>query len=390
MNICEFDECTGCGVCVDICNKDAVEMIKDKHGFLRPIINVDKCISCGACQKKCPANCTVDKSSEPKEIYYAWNKNKRTKELSTSGGVFPVFAKKIIDEGGAVAGVKWNNSFQTEYELIQSIDKLHTLYGSKYVQSHTNSIYSKVKQCLENGRKVLFAGTPCQNHALKSYLGKDYAGFFTIDLVCHGVPSEDVLKRYLLERSKGNLTNIKQIRLRHKRPYWDLCYVTIDFKKGTQYSVHTINDSYFNLFNVGYSLRKSCTQCKYTNIKRCGDITLADFWGFRARNFKSSQFLKGVSLVMINSKKGKELFERINNELIFGPATKDEALLSNKSLKEPYCLPSERLDAFWKDFENGMSVDNLQEKYTKNVFTIPRMLKLRRLYQQYGWIIKKK
>ncbi|MBM6840756.1 Coenzyme F420 hydrogenase/dehydrogenase, beta subunit C-terminal domain [[Clostridium] spiroforme] len=389
MNICEYTECTGCGMCVNCCSVNAIQMKKDKYGFYYPEIDNKKCINCGMCIKKCPSNNSDIKGNEQIEFYSAWNKNKTKRKKSTSGGIFGLLAENILLHGGLVSGVAWDEHFHAEHILISSIDELHKLNGSKYVQSHTNDIYKKIKEALQNDKVVLFSGTPCQNHALKSYLGQDYKRLYMIDLVCHGVPSEDVFERYLNERSNNGNKKIKKIRLRHKKPYWDWCYVTIDFKNSKQYSELTVDDSYFTLFNVGYSLRKSCSKCKYTNLKRFGDITLGDFWGFTANNFKQRNYLMGVSLVLVNTSKGKQLFRYISDDIVYDEASKEMALKSNKSLYEPFFISEDKTDSFWKDYENGMSIDALRDRYTGKPFTLPKLLWLRRLKYKYWWLVKR-
>lgn len=389
MIICEKDKCTGCSVCEDVCPKKAIIFQKDKHGFFYPKIDEDLCISCGMCEHICPVNNCNMEGESPIKIYSAWTTDSEIRKKSTSGGVFSVIANKILSEGGVVAGVKWNKEFCAEHTTIMNEEELYLLNGSKYVESHSNSIYLKIKQFLKEGYTVLFSGTPCQNHALRLYLGGGYDNLILIDLVCHGVPSEDVFKRYLLERSKGNLNEVKDIKLRHKNPYWDWSYVTISFFNLPQYSVLTNEDSYFALFNIGYTLRKSCSNCQYTNMKRYGDITLADFWGYKAHNFKTSDYLKGVSLVMINSEKGMKLFSKIQDNLIFEEVSKIQALNSNKALKEPFSLPKNDLMAFWKDYDEGLSIDDLRDKYTGVPYFPERGLWIRRIFRRYKWIIKK-
>ncbi|WP_095174810.1 MULTISPECIES: Coenzyme F420 hydrogenase/dehydrogenase, beta subunit C-terminal domain [Blautia] len=389
MIICESEKCTGCGMCVDCCIVCAIEMKKVEHGFYYPTIDSEKCIDCGQCKRKCPANDTSIKGQKQLGIYSAWNKNKAKRSKATSGGIFSLLAEKILENDGLVAGVAWDDSFHTEHVLINSVDELCRLNGSKYVQSHTNLIYRQIKNTLDNGKSVLFSGTPCQNHALRLFLGKDYTDLYLIDLVCHGVPSEDIFDRYLNERSNNGSKIIKQIRLRHKKPYWDWSYVTIDFENSESYSELTTDDSYFTLFNVGYSLRKSCSQCKYANMKRFGDITLADFWGFTANSFKQSNYLRGVSLVMVNTYKGQKLFQIISNDIIYEETSEKKALKSNKSLQEPYFISEDKINAFWSDYDIGTSIDELRDKYTGKPFTIPKLLWLRRVKHMYWWLVKR-
>lgn len=277
MEICDLRHCTGCGMCSNLCPKNAITMKKGEHGFTYPHIDGDKCINCGLCIKKCPANTEKQTECTMKNVYAAWNVARDTRKKSTSGGVCSLLENEILKDGGAIVGVKWDADFHAKHSIAFDEQQAEMFRGSKYVQSDTGNIYIRVKELLENGKKVLFTGTPCQVAALKSFLEEDYSGLFTVDLVCHGVPSYDCFKRFLNEISGEYNKKITNVRLRYKSPYWDYCSVRIDFEDGTDYRKYTVDDPYFTLFNIGYSLRESCHTCKYTSSHREGDITLADF-----------------------------------------------------------------------------------------------------------------
>ena len=315
MEICDLRHCTGCGMCSNLCPKNAITMKKGEHGFTYPHIDGDKCINCGLCIKKCPANTEKQTECTMKNVYAAWNVARDTRKKSTSGGVCSLLENEILKDGGAIVGVKWDADFHAKHSIAFDEQQAEMFRGSKYVQSDTGNIYIRVKELLENGKKVLFTGTPCQVAALKSFLGKDYSGLFTVDLVCHGVPSYDCFKRFLNEISGEYNNKITNVRLRYKSPYWDYCSVRIDFEDGTDYRKYTVDDPYFTLFNIGYSLRESCHTCKYTSSHREGDITLADFWGYQPSCFKMRNYNKGISVLAANSDKGIDLFDKIKNSL---------------------------------------------------------------------------
>lgn len=390
MEICNKNLCTGCGMCTNICPKQAIEMQEGTHDFLFPVINGFLCNGCGLCQRKCPANQKLVTAKNTQQVYAAWNKNSKIRKRSTSGGVFSLLAESVLSHGGFIAGVKWTDNFNAEHCMIDKAVDLPLLNGSKYVQSNTVDIYLKVKSALDDGRKVLFSGTPCQNHALKMFLGKEYNSLYQIDLVCHGVPSYEMLKRYLSECSNNGQKTVSNVQFRYKNPYWDYCCVRVDFKDGTHYKKDTVDDSYFTIFNIGYSLRDRCRECKYTSTHRYGDITLADFWGYRPDNFKMRDFNKGTSLVLINSEKGQFLYDSIDENLICEKSTIDQAIKGNKALKTPFSPPQNDVNDFWIDYENGMTVDALCKKYVPNPFILPNLLWLRRLKAKYFGVIKKR
>lgn len=383
--ICEKTDCTGCGMCANICHQKAIEMVEKEHGFVFPKVNNDLCNECGLCKKKCPANSEKRNDSTVKGVFASWSINKKVRNQSTSGGIFSLLAEEILKDEGLVIGVAWDDKYHATHVAIEKPDELYKLRGSKYSQSDTAMIYQKIKSYLIDGRKILFSGTPCQNAALKSYLGKEYDNLFQVDLVCHGVPSARFLDEYLGSFKKS----IKNVRLRYKDPYWDYTFVRVDFSDGTHYQARTIDDPYFNLFNIGYSIRESCHRCKYTSLHRESDITLADFWGYRAHDFKSRNYNYGTSLVLLNSEKGKRLFKTIGNYVYYEEANIDLAIKGNKCLKEPFIVEEREKSRFWDDYENGVSIRELDKKYTEHSFVLPKHLTLRRLINKYRWILKR-
>ncbi len=387
MDICDFTHCTGCGMCSNVCPKNAITMKKKENGFIYPEINESLCVHCHLCEERCPANCSLESNPTEPQAFAAWSRDREIRRQSTSGGVFSTLAKYVLNQGGAVVGVRWTENFNAAHVMIEDISELSMFRGSKYVQSDTGDIYKQVLKQLNTGRLVLFSGTPCQNHALKQFLKREYNNLLLVDVVCHGVPSQEMFLKHQQEVNQFGVP-IQNIRLRYKNPYWDYCNVRIDFQNGQSYQKTTMDDAYFNLFNIGYSLRQSCHSCKYTSTDRCSDITLADFWGYHLKSFKMRDYQKGTSLILVNSPKGKLALEKISTELVIERASLDEAVSGNKSLKEPFQLAPEKEAAFWEDYRGGMTVSELDHKYTQGTFHLPNLLFLRRLKNRWRWVKK--
>lgn len=391
MKICDQSLCVGCGMCANVCPREAITMEEGAHGFVFPYIHSEQCIKCGLCAKKCPANVEKQYESTIKNVYAAWNKKRSTRIKSTSGGICSLLEDEIFHDGGVAVGVKWGEAFCTEYAVACNAEAAEKFRGSKYIQANTGDIYLRVKGLLDAGKEVLFTGTPCQVAALKAFLGEDYSGLFTIDLICHGVPSYACLKKFLDELSSEYGRKVNNVRLRYKSPYWDYCSVRVDFENGARYQKNTVDDPYFILFNIGFSLRESCHTCRYTTIHREGDITLADFWGYRPSGFKMRDYNKGTSLVLVNTDKGDELFERIKGKICFETSSVGTALTTNNSLTKPFSPPYDALIKFWDDFDGGeLSTEELQRKYVPKPFKLPNLLFLRRLKRRYSWVVKSK
>lgn len=156
------------------------------------------------------------------------------------------------------------------------------MQGSKYVQSSLGNIFKDVQKKLKNDIFVLFSGTPCQVDALKSYLRKDYPNLLTVDIICHGVPSEQFLIDYIHYTEKKIGGEISEFKFRDKSSGWgyNLTAKYIQVDGSTKYYRTASSDSsYFDMFINSIALRENCYHCKYTNGKRTGDITIGDYWG---------------------------------------------------------------------------------------------------------------
>ena len=218
------------------------------------------------------------------------------------------------------------------------------------------------KEFLDNNRTVLFSGTPCQIAGLISYLRKDYSHLITIDLICHGVPSPMVFKDYIQWMERQNNDKITNVRFRYKKPAWSSCSVCIKFEHTKSYIKSTRIDPYFVGFNKKYFLRDSCLKCKYANLNRMGDITIADFWGYRANNWKMRDFDKGCSLIILNTQKGSIVFNDISNNMIYEEKTMDDAIRGNNGLIKPY-PKAKNADKFWEDYLGSRDFETVSKKY---------------------------
>ena len=195
MMICNKVACTGCGLCKIICPVNAIDMRADRSGFLYPIVEKSRCIECGRCVKECPIHKNENKKVKV-ELYAAWNKDRKERLRSTSGGVFILLARQIIKKNGIVIGAMWDENFHVTHRAATTLEELEKISGSKYVQSEICA-WPDIREKLDEGRMVLFSGTPCQVHALRNYLNKDYSNLYCVDVVCHGVPSYKIFERYL-------------------------------------------------------------------------------------------------------------------------------------------------------------------------------------------------
>ncbi len=362
--ICPIHQCTGCQYCRLICPQSAIIMVPNKEqGFLYPAINEILCKDCGMCVRHCPSNYSIKPNEYRQKVYAGWIKRKEERNFSTSGGVFVALAEYILNENGVVFGVEWDKiNYGAKHSYCEKIEDLKKYQGSKYVQSDVGNSYKEVKSLLDNGRLVLFSGTPCQVAALRCYLNKEYDRLFTIDIVCHGVPSTKVLKKNIGEIEKEQGAKLENLRFRHKTP--DQLYTSMryEFSDGTVMMQSVYKSYYFRGFVNNYFLREACYNCKYSNTQRVGDITLSDFWAYYPNKLKFYQYRKGVSMILINNDKGNILFNRVKHNLVFEESELTLAIQGNRNLKLPQIKPPD-YNEFWRDFNGGFSMKELSDKY---------------------------
>jgi coenzyme F420-reducing hydrogenase beta subunit len=261
------------------------------------------------------------------EVLAAQNQNIAERLDSSSGGIFPLIAKKILNDGGVVYGAAFAKDFSIEHIRITETPDIRKLQGSKYAFGKLNSAYKDCKADLENGKKVLFTGTPCQVAGLRAYLKADYPNLYVVDFICHGTPALNTWMQYLEEIANGR--KVSEVYFRDKREGWDEYHVTVKFSDGSEYSVNHNNDLYIQGFIGETTLRKSCYQCKFKGIdNRQSDITLGDLWG--AKDLAPDLYDdKGTSLLIISSEKGRKIMDAIQTDIVTENIDVDKAFEIN-------------------------------------------------------------
>lgn len=327
--ICPMQECTGCAVCANRCPKHCISMVSaGAFEHLYPQIDQKSCIDCGACQNICPALHMVE-MRRPVTAYAGWDKNNEEYVTSTSGGAASAFSRWMISQGGCVYGCNMSG-MDAGHTRIDNITDLYKLKGSKYVQSTIGDCYRQVLDDLRQGRKVLFIGTPCQVAALKSFVRKGEQLLYTVDLICHGVPSLAQLKRHVRKITKGIIPDEIYFR---KGSYLLLLLLNGKEIYRNELFKQRYEDSYYNAFFDGFSYRESCYHCRYANSKRCSDITIGDFWGLRGELPLAHPH--GCSVLLPLTDKGYELLSGISDGFYLFERSVDEAVQGNDQLRHP-------------------------------------------------------
>ena len=340
------NKCYGCGACKSICPKKAITFELNDKGFYYPIIDKKKCINCGLCKKVCPIEKKLNRSNN-QEIYALKNRNNHVRQNSSSGGFFNAISEYIINKNGYVFGVKFDENFKAIHFGTDKSEEIGGFRGSKYVQSDTLNTYNEVKMLLEKGKLILYSGTPCQIMGLKNFLfNKEYDNLITIDNVCHGVPSPKIFeqhKQYLEDKYCSKITDIN-FRYKTKNRTQNM---KIKFQNEKEYFKTNADDKYYQLFQSDFILRDSCYTCKFSTMNRISDITIGDFWDFKdfLGDFDDK---KGVSLVLLNSEKAKNIFDNIKSNFEIKKSTLEDCFQPN--LKEP-SKKNLKYEEFWQDYK---------------------------------------
>lgn len=304
------EKCCQCNNCINVCRAGAISYAINKNGTAIPLVN-NKCVNCGKCYNSCPVINISHKFMPFKQSYFWFvNKNTNIVSKSSSGGMFYEIAKAFLESGGIVFASKFDSK-KLVFDCFDEISKVTPFLKSKYVESRTQSVFIKVKQLLDSNKRVLFVGAPCQVAALKLFVN-DSPNLMTVDFVCGGMPLEQIYNSYIEELEKKYQSKIKSIDFRPKSISWKIHQLRIVFENGK----HILETMYKNPYMYYFVLKKrtvreSCIDCLFKD-KHMSDIVIADYW--MANKQLKEQFTDGISLVIINSRKGSALFEEITRE----------------------------------------------------------------------------
>lgn len=410
IHITEKKNCCGCSACVQRCPKQCISLVEDTEGFLYPKVDEETCIKCGLCEKVCPIlNQAVKLPVQ--EVLAVKNPNEEERMNSSSGGVFFSLAREIINKGGVVFGAVFDDSWEVHHVHAEKLESVYPMMGSKYLQSRIENTYNEAEQFLKQGRDVMFVGSPCQIAGLRTFLhNKEYPNLLAVDFLCHGVPSPGVWRRYLAETYGGydakeqsrrlataGKNTVLLLSLNAKSPIGDIKFRDKEksgwkkFRfvvrkksapKADQNSVLSSDIHFDNPYMQGFLsdiyLRPSCYECKCKNGVNHSDLTIGDYWAAKVtdQDFDDD---KGISLVLVNTIKGKDFFKRLN--MTVQKSTMEKARICNGGFNE-HTVQHLKRTFFFNTFQQGKSV----REAVNQCFRIPLY---RRLMGRLKFFIKK-
>ena len=341
------DQCCGCGACAYCCPSNAISMEEDLLGFKYPSVNTSKCVNCGKCLKICPLSVPVEQVA-PEQSFAGQSLDDTVLLHTSSGGIFSVIAENFIRKGGVVCGArmtKQDGVFIVEHILIQDVNELKGLQGSKYVQSNFEKVYGMIDQALKEGKNVLFSGTPCQNASIKKVFANRLKHIFFIDIVCHGVPNLHFFNDFIKNLEHREKAVVEEYIFRDKEKGWSRLqgHLIFQYQDGRKRIVHNNNkDSYYRLFLEGEIYRDSCYSCRFANTARVGDLTIGDYWGVDKNNpeilsenggpFEKG---KGISCILVNSRNGRRILQDVSEKLLIKEVSLQNIIEKNTQLRNP-------------------------------------------------------
>ncbi len=364
------DACCGCGACAAMCPQGCIAMTPDAAGFLHSQVDVQHCVGCGSCEAVCPV-LNEALADGVKRVVWAQNTDAGMLDKSSSGGVFGLLAREILQQGGVVCGAAWDQDRgSVRHVIVRDESDLDSVMRSKYVQSVVPSeVYHELRKLLREGFPVLFSGTACQVAGMRAYLGKlaDSDAYLGVDVVCHGVPSPELWRRWLNSFSDGEKVMPIEVNFRSKEHGWKRFCVRYDYgddMSGRRCSIVRMHrdDWYMRAFLENASVRSSCFACP--SKRACGsDLTLADYWGIDAEHPEASERDRGVSAVIANTGKGEAALADVLAMCKWGESSFAQVAAHNKPLVSPV-MPFEERDSFMDAFASGTSIETLERRWS--------------------------
>lgn len=383
IDIKDKKDCCGCGACAAICPTSAISMVRDGLGFFFPKVDESKCISCSKCYKVCSFNAEYSKNTDQSfPLFYA-ARHKDINEIgkSQSGAAFIALSDWVLSKEGVIYGAAFTSGFRVVHKRAENKTQRDEFRGSKYVQSEILEVFSQLRQDLLDKKYVLFSGTPCQTSAIQSYLKLEHIKtdtLYLVDIICHGVPSPYIWRDYLFWIEKKYASKVIVANFRDKSEHgWSVHLESFKLINGKK----IYKAKFKELFYKHLMMRHSCSNCHFSNTDRPSDITIGDFWGWEKSVPEFNKDNKGVSLVIVNSSRGAELFNEISCDLFLYHCVKDKCLQPN--LVQPSSIHPKR-ERFEADYvSKGFMY--IKRKYTETPFTKT----IKRIYHKIRTLLSK-
>ena len=328
IEIKDKSTCYGCYACINACPRGCLTMQEDAEGFRYPVVDRKMCTECGLCLNLCPVPVTKDTPGVlgTPQAYAAHALDEDLRARSASGGIFAVLAQGIIRENGVVFGVVAPALDQAMHVKAVTVADLEPMQNSKYLQSDVGLAFRATRKALQEGRRVLFSGTPCQVAGLQRFLGKSWDRLITCDLLCHGVPSAKVYRYYLAAEAKRYGSPLVA-RARSKQVGWRPSTFALNLMDGRQVVERLADSDYRKGYLANLFQRPSCYTCPFARLPRSADLSLGDYFAYRGTHDN-----RGLSVVTVNTEKGAAIWTTIRSSVWQEACPMDDAVRDNEHL----------------------------------------------------------
>lgn len=153
-----------------------------------------------------------------------------------------------------------------------------------------------------------------------------------MDFICRSINSPKAFKAYIDELEHQYNSKVVEVQLKNKKSGWQSLASRVRFENGEE-SIRDKNEDWWVkgfIFNDLYT-RESCFHCPYKVLPRLNaDVTIGDFWGIK--NQTQQDMFAGISVMLINTPKGQQLFDNSKDAFTYQQHRLDEVLPGNPAL----------------------------------------------------------
>lgn len=386
INSVNKTDCSGCGACTCVCPAKCLSMKSDSEGFYYPYMDNENCINCGKCLSVCSVKSKPKTTDCSRRVFVVQHKDNRIRRESTSGGAFTAIAEYIIKNGGIVFGAGMDENFRVCHMPAYDIEQLALFRNSKYSQSDLGDTFLKIKNYLNEGKKILFSGTPCQVAGLKKFLPDSDENLITVDVVCRGIPSPLIFEKYI-EYQKKRFGEFDKVLFRDKYSGYTHTAMSLYRDNVCLYHNGLEYDPMLKLFYRGMICRPVCSNCRFKEMKRCSDFTLWDCFSAAEIN-KAFDDNGGTTFVMLHSGKAEMIFEKIQGNIRFCEGKTESVCRSTEEMFKSISHNPERQN-FFRD-ASSMLPEELFNKWAPITLKVRLNKLLRNILAKLGlyYIVK--
>ncbi len=288
------------------CPQHCIHMETDAEGFDYPRIDFDQCTHCNRCMGNCPVNDAAFHARPDMATKYFRGKPLREelRQLAAVDALFVALSDAVLRRGGAVCGAVREGKFRMVHRIAEDRAGRDRMIGFHYLQSAVTQVYAKIRKVLNEGKLLLFFGTPCKIAGLNAHLGHNYENLITLEYFCDGKVSPLIFDGYCdaLEAEYHS----RPVAIERCAPAADRsgAELKITFADGAVRMIPRDRDPLVRLFRERLAQRPCCGDCPYARVEREADISIAEFPGE-----------PGVALAAVNTNQGYELLSEIFDDV---------------------------------------------------------------------------